>query len=41
MGLGVAIPVVIAYNALSRVVQDKMSQSEEICTLIRAIRLNK
>lgn len=41
MGLGVAIPVVIAYNALSRVVQDKMSQSEEVCTLIRAIRLNK
>lgn len=41
MGLGVAIPVVIAYNALSRVVQDKISQSEEICTLLRAIRLNK
>lgn len=41
MGLGVAIPVVIAYNALSRTVQDKLSQSEEICTLIRAIRLNK
>lgn len=41
MGLAVAIPVVIAYNALSRTVQDKLSQAEEIATLIRAIRLNK
>ncbi len=41
MGLAVAIPVVIAYNALSRTVQDKLSQAEEVCTLIRAIRLNK
>lgn len=41
MGLGVAIPIVIAYNALSRAVQDKISQAEEVCTLIRAIRLNK
>jgi len=41
MGLAVAIPVVIAYNALSRIVQDKLSQAEEIATLIRAIRLNK
>lgn len=41
MGLAVAIPVVIAYNALSRTVQDKLSQAEEVCTLIRAIRLTK
>ena len=41
MGLAVAIPVVIAYNALSRIVQDKLSQAEEVATLIRAIRLNK
>ncbi len=41
MGLAVAIPVVIAYNALARAVQDKLSQAEEVATLIRAIRLNK
>jgi len=41
LGLAVAIPVVIAYNALSRMVQDKLSQAEEITTLIRAIRLSK
>lgn len=41
MGLAVAIPVVIAYNALSRAVSDKLSQAEEVATLIRAIRLNK
>lgn len=41
MGLAVAIPVVIAYNALSRTVQDKLSQADEVCTLLRAIRLNK
>lgn len=41
MGLAVAIPIVIAYNALSRMVQDKLSQAEEVATLIRAIRLNK
>jgi biopolymer transport protein ExbB len=41
MGLAVAIPVVIAYNALARMVQDKISQAEEVATLIRAIRLNK
>ncbi len=41
MGLAVAIPVVIAYNALSRIVQEKLSQAEEVATLIRAIRLNK
>lgn len=41
MGLAVAIPVVIAYNALFRAVQDKLSQAEEVCTLIRAIRLSK
>ncbi|HRP69682.1 MAG TPA: MotA/TolQ/ExbB proton channel family protein [Turneriella sp.] len=41
MGLAVAIPVVIAYNALSRMVQDKISQADEIATLLRAIRLNK
>lgn len=41
MGLAVAIPVVIAYNALSRIVQDKLSQADEISTLIRAIRLSK
>lgn len=41
MGLAVAIPVVIAYNALARIVQDKISQAEEVATLIRAIRLNK
>ena len=41
MGLAVAIPVVIAYNALARTVQDKISQAEEVATLLRAIRLNK
>ncbi|MCX7633355.1 MAG: MotA/TolQ/ExbB proton channel family protein [Turneriella sp.] len=41
MGLGVAIPVVIAYNALSRAVQSKISQAEEIATLLRAMRLSR
>ncbi|MBV6493128.1 MAG: hypothetical protein LDLANPLL_01143 [Turneriella sp.] len=41
MGLAVAIPVVIAYNALSRAVQDKISQADEIATLLRAMRLNR
>lgn len=41
MGLGVAIPVVIAFNALNKLVQDKLSSAEEISTLMRAIRLSK
>jgi len=41
MGLAVAIPVVIAYNALSRIIKDKLSQAEEIATLLRAIKLSK
>jgi biopolymer transport protein ExbB/TolQ len=41
MGLAVAIPVVIAYNALSRTVQDQLSKAEEVSTLLRAIRLSK
>lgn len=41
MGLGVAIPVVIAFNALNKFVQDKLSSAEEITTLMRAIRLSK
>ncbi len=41
MGLAVAIPVVIAFNALSRAVQEKLSQAEEVSTLLRAIRLNQ
>jgi len=41
MGLAVAIPVVIAYNALSRTVQDKLSEAEEVATLLRAMRLNQ
>lgn len=41
MGLAVAIPVVIAYNALSKSVNDSMSRAEEISTLLRAIRLSK
>ena len=41
MGLAVAIPVVIAYNALSRIIKDKLSQAEEIATLLRAMKLSK
>lgn len=41
MGLAVAIPVVIAYNALSRIVHDKLSEAEEVATLLRAMRLNQ
>ena len=40
LGLGVAIPCVIAFNALSRIVKSKVSSAEEISTLIRAIRLS-
>ncbi len=40
MGLGVAIPCVIAFNALGKAVKDRMSCAEEIVSLIRAIRLS-
>ncbi len=39
LGLGVAIPCVIAFNVLSRIVKDKLSSAEEISTLLRALRL--
>jgi|GEM_PF-269369 len=40
MGLGVAIPVVIAFNALATAVKNKLSNAEEISTLLRAIRMS-
>ncbi len=40
MGLGVAIPCVIAYNLLARAVKDRISSAEEIVSLIAAIRLS-
>lgn len=41
MGLGVAIPVVIAFNALATAVKNKVSNAEEISTILQAIRLSK
>lgn len=40
LGLGVAIPCVIAFNTLGKIVKDKLSSSEEIVSIIRAIRLS-
>lgn len=39
-GLGVAIPCVIAYNALAKAAKDRLSGAEEISRLIIAIRLS-
>lgn len=41
MGLAVAIPCVIAFNALSKVVKDKLSCSEEITAMIRALAISR
>lgn len=41
MGLGVAIPVVLAYNALSKIVRTRISNAQEIATLLRAMRLSR
>lgn len=41
MGLAVAIPCVIAYNALSKIVKDKLSCSEEITAMIRALAISR
>ena len=41
MGLGVAIPCVIAFNALNKIVEDRLSAAEEIATLLRAMKLTK
>ncbi len=39
-GLAVAIPCVIAYNALSKIVKDKLSCAEEISSILLALRLS-
>ncbi len=39
-GLAVAIPCVIAYNALSKIVKDKLSCAEEISAILVALRLS-
>lgn len=41
MGLAVAIPCVIAFNALSKIVKDKLSCSEEITAMIRALAISR
>lgn len=41
MGLAVAIPCVIAFNALSKAVKDKLSCSEEITAMIRALAISR
>ncbi|MDW8307360.1 MAG: MotA/TolQ/ExbB proton channel family protein [Leptospiraceae bacterium] len=41
MGLGVALPVVFAYNALNRIVRTKISSAQEIATLLRAMRISR
>jgi biopolymer transport protein ExbB len=41
MGLAVAIPCVIAFNALSKMVKDKLSCSEEITAMIRALAISR
>ena len=39
-GLAVAIPCVIAYNALSKIVKDKISCAEEVSSILLALRLS-
>ncbi len=41
MGLGVAIPVVLAFNALNKAVRTKIANAQEIATLLRAMRLSR
>lgn len=41
MGLGVAIPVVLAFNALNKAVKTKIANAQEIATLLRAMRLSR
>jgi biopolymer transport protein ExbB len=40
MGLAIAVPCVIAYNVLSRIVKDRVSQAEEVVTLIRGLKIS-
>ena len=39
VGLGVAIPCVIAFNGLNKVARTKISNSEEIVSLLMALRV--
>jgi biopolymer transport protein ExbB len=40
MGLAIAVPCVIAYNILSRLIKDRVSQTEEVVSLIRGLKLS-
>lgn len=40
MGLAIAVPCVIAYNILSRIVKDRVSQAEEVVTWIRGLKIS-
>lgn len=41
MGLGVAIPIVLVFNALNKVVKTRIANADEIATLLRAMRLSR